>query len=896
MKTKFFLTLCLAIAGTTGIPAQTSVTTFNAVKDADRTLLFDINTTGRKLPILWGLDTAWPSEENIRRGVSYMGSDIIKVARVSFQPWEFMAETNELPLVLENNLRERLRLVSLIGGPDKVKLALNNDAPDDKYDHKYSGAATDETACRAYCNLIYGTMKSCQDKGWTVVSASPLNEPDYVYNNQGSKDDFLAIARMLKESYPGFKDGKVRISGGNTLNCDEAMPWYTHLSEYIDEGNTHQLAGDFEHYADFFKKVRDDGKYATADELHNVMEAMVGVEYGMQTGIWWGTAELARGEFCKASDGERLAYAENRPAWTAASVYRAPDGRIQAFCGSSERQATASNFRFVSTARDVFFDGHGPCREYVVDLPGGNGYQQGQTNAECVVDITWGEDIRPVINGEYILMNAYSKKVLTADGELVNFASIIQKTTDGLKGQLWEVKPAPITIGGDFSYYTVKLAENPDMKLDVNNWSLEDGGGIILYNGGLGNNEQWRLRYEGDGYFSISSRHSNLCLEVSEESTADGVKILQATRNGSPRQLWRLLPANAQCETDAPDAPSALTATGQSASIRLEWNASPSADVAGYTVLRAEKGNEEFNTVGRGITGTSFIDNSVTQGVEYTYKVKAVDRSLNTSATTTTVTASTNGDNALIAHYKMDDNLLDETENAFHGSTTASLAYFAAHDGKGVRTRTKEAVQLPYQVANLRDMTVATWVRCQDNTDGIRVFDFGNNEEQHLYLSPNEGGVMKFAITDGVEQSISSNTAMPTKTWNHIAVTLDDNGAVMYLNGQKVAEGNISIRPADFMPVLNYIGRGQSTSIPYLFGAIDDFRVYNHALNAGEINAVMNGSSDIHELTTTSSPIISTEYYNLNGARINSPQQGVYIVREIHADGSVTTGKKVVIP
>ena len=91
--------------------------------------------------------------------------------------------------------------------------------------------------------------------------------------------------------------------------------------------------------------MRAGGKYATAGELHNVMEAMVGVEYGMQTGIWWGSAEQARGEFMKASAGERLGYAENRKAWSAASVYRAPSGRVQAFLGCSERQARPSTYK-----------------------------------------------------------------------------------------------------------------------------------------------------------------------------------------------------------------------------------------------------------------------------------------------------------------------------------------------------------------------------------------------------------------------------------------------------------------------------------------------------------------------------------------------------------------------
>lgn len=199
---------------------------------------------------------------------------------------------------------------------------------------------------------------------------------------------------------------------------------------------------------------------------------------------------------------------------------------------------------FLAIAKDVFFDGHGPQREYVVD-------------------ITWGEDVRPVIDESYIIMNAYSKKRLSVDGAIENLSPIIQKNASDASSQVWEIKPTPITIGGDFSYYTIKNTDNTDMKLDILNFSLEEGGAIIIYNGATGTNEQWYLKYAGNGYFMIKSRHSNLCLEISEESMADGVKVHQASPTGNPRQLWRFLPLDAPCETDAPDTPAKLTAIPQ---------------------------------------------------------------------------------------------------------------------------------------------------------------------------------------------------------------------------------------------------------------------------------------------------------------------------------------------
>lgn len=43
---------------------------------------------------------------------------------------------------------------------------------------------------------------------------------------------------------------------------------------------------------------------------------------------------------------------------------------MQGFCGSSERQAVTTSYSFLSRDRDVFYDGHGPQRQFVVEIPG----------------------------------------------------------------------------------------------------------------------------------------------------------------------------------------------------------------------------------------------------------------------------------------------------------------------------------------------------------------------------------------------------------------------------------------------------------------------------------------------------------------------------------------------
>lgn len=874
------------------VPA--SSLSFSPVKATDRTLVFSTSDEGRSLPILWGLDTAWPSEENMRRGVSYMGAGIIGVVRVSFQPWDYLPDSWTLTPRLEANLQERLRLVSLAGGPERVRLALNNDAPGDVYDSRYFGAADNPEACKAYCNLIYGTMKFCQDQGWTVVSASPLNEPDYVWNNQGSKADFLAIARMLREDYPGFSDGSVRISGGNTLNCDEALPWYEYLSEYIDEGNTHQLAGDFDNYADFFTRVREDGKYATADELHNVMEAIVGVEYGMQTGIWWGTAELARGEFCKASGGHRLAYSENRKAWSAASVYRAPDGRVQAFCGTSERQAKPSGFRFVSTDRDVFYDGHGPCREYVVELPGGDGYQQGQTNAECVVEIGWGEDVRPVVDGKYQIMNAASGMLLAYGGEAANFAPILQ--TGEFSGKaVWNVTPVPATIGGDFSYCSVTLGENPDMKLDVNNWTLEPGGSIILYNGGMGGNEQWYLEYKGDGFFRIRSRHSNLCLEAT--GAADGSAVCQMEPSDSRSQLWRFQTPGVDRDMTAPAPPLSLVAEAMPASVRLAWDAAASDDTESYIVLRAGKDDSGFSIVGRDVKGEEFIDNTVRQGGEYRYKVKSVDRSGNTSVGCEEAVVRMERTPAMVAYLSFDgDDCSDRSPNAFDGYSSENGLFVAGHreGSRALHISGPFYLQLPYRAVHSDELTLSVWLRWQGG-DGQRLFAFGNDDDNCFYLSPLENGTARLSWSHGGDSGELTFASPETKKWTHLAVVVRPGLMSVYVDGECVGEaksGGFSM--TGLSPVLNYFGCGLDKVSGKLRGTVDDLSIYNYSLTQEQIRAVMeNPDSGVDRTEMSDDVVTGREYYTLSGARVVTPAKGLYIVVERLENGGIRVRKEI---
>lgn len=877
-------------------------------KTAATAVPYSVDDTGKQLPITWGLDTAWPDEWNMRRGTAFIGAENLAVARVSFQPSDLVVN-GELSAAQKAALDTRLRLVRYSG---VTHLALNCDhevlmTPDNATEAQEAEYAQHRANYvgkpEEWVKLFEATTLYCQKQGFTVVSISPFNEPDYGWN-QGTRTDFYNIAKLMKEN-PFFDS--IRISGGNTLNCDQALPWYNAMKDCLDEGNTHQLAGEFNTYASFFETVRADGKHATADELHNVMEAMVGVEYGMQTGIWWGFDGLARGEFCRASNnGDRLAYAEDRSTWTAASVYRNnKEGKVQAFLGTSERQANNASYRFISRDRDVFYDGYGPVRDFVVDMPGGTGYQQGQTNAERMVNITWGEDVQPYINGNYVIQNKQTGYVLS----LVQVTSgagsnVIQRVhAQKATNQQWSVVPVNSRIGGDFSYYSIRPLSNTDLCLDVLNSSLESNANIIVWDSNNGAQQQWYLQYAGNGYFYIRSRQSTHCLKA---GIGVGAAIKQATFTGDDNQQWRFVPAGLQSESLPPTAPVGLTATSRLASIRLDWNPNTEADLAGYTILRAEvpqaAGEDTlFNTIARGVSSHAFLDNHVVQGVEYLYKIKAQDQVGNLSLASETVKTSTTGEKGLVGKWQFDGNLNDESGNQLHGATDGSYFVYLttlsiSGENASMFNGTSHFVQLPHEVASMRQMTVCTWVRWRTDTGWQRIFDFGNGTDHYMFLTPNGNNQMRFVMKNGGDEEVLAATKLKTDTWTHVAVTIADEAVTLYVNGEQVAQSaDMKIRPIDIRPMMNYIGRSQYSNDPLLKAYVDDFRIYNYALDAEEVKAVTEDTAadNIREETTTASPVIATEYYTPNGVRLSQPAKGINLIRHIHADGTVRIEKEI---
>jgi uncharacterized protein len=184
---------------------------------------------------------------------------------------------------------------------------------------------------------------------------------------------------------------------------------------------------------------------------------------------------------------------------------------------------------------------------------------------------------------------------------------------------------------------------------------------------------------------------------------------------------------------------------------------------------------------------------------------------------------------------------------------SAGYRFAAGKVGKALYLSNTSAahVVLPAaMLANDCEATVATWVYLNSQSTWQRVWTFSIDNSVYMYLTTNSEttGFVRTGITlDGNganQQYVEGPATLPTGVWTHVATVLGPAGLVFYVNGAPVAVSTSApLRPADMGKTLHdYIGRSNYPWDPYLDGNIDEFRVYNRALSAAEVQALAAGS------------------------------------------------------
>ncbi len=190
----------------------------------------------------------------------------------------------------------------------------------------------------------------------------------------------------------------------------------------------------------------------------------------------------------------------------------------------------------------------------------------------------------------------------------------------------------------------------------------------------------------------------------------------------------------------------------------------------------------------------------------------------------------------IIAHYKMEGNLNDETNSntltAFGEPeySTGKIGQALVFDG------TNDYLKLPTGISYQNNFMFAAWVYWNGGSQWQRILDIGNGITHYMLLTPSSGGnTLRLAITNsggGGEKRIDT-TQMPTGQWVHIAIVVSDSTINLYVDGNLAGTiANTGLTLSDVYANCSYIGKSQFAADPLFNGMIDDIRIYNYSIGS----------------------------------------------------------------
>lgn len=214
--------------------------------------------------------------------------------------------------------------------------------------------------------------------------------------------------------------------------------------------------------------------------------------------------------------------------------------------------------------------------------------------------------------------------------------------------------------------------------------------------------------------------------------------------------------------------------------------------------------------------------------------------------------------------------LLDLSGNAHHGTlavgpppsgalsdggaaTGEAFSFTAGKVGNGLALNAPAYayVGLPAGLlAGLTEVTVATWIKVKSTTSYQRIFDFGTDTTNFMYLATanRDDSAPRFRIVSssagaldaGLSQVLEGSAPIVAGVWTHVVLVLGPGGAALYVNGGLQASSTaVTLSPADLgSTTANYIGRSEFAVDPYLDAEIDEYRIYARALGADEVAAL----------------------------------------------------------
>ena len=309
----------------------------------------------------------------------------------------------------------------------------------------------------------------------------------------------------------------------------------------------------------------------------------------------------------------------------------------------------------------------------------------------------------------------------------------------------------------------------------------------------------------------------------------------------------------------APAIPSNLIAKAPSYNtVNLTWR-DLSNNETGFEIWRSTSATTGFTTVGTtAANATTFTDNTVAPNTKYYYQI----RSINTYGQSAFVSS------IIEADWKFNNNYIDSSGNGrtltSGGSPTFDNTAAGHIEGShAVKLNgTSQNISIPNTNSFLQEAytqrTFSVWIKPTVTTGTYRViFDAGGSDDGVCLLLNNNrliAGVASNSQKDSVSTAFTNTT-----TWSHVAVVYQGDSLQLYVNGVLAAQKtNLSFNALTTTSNAARIGQVSGShalninSSTMYSGSIDEFLIFNTALDAAAVASVKNfGTDGAVSFTTT---------------------------------------------
>ena len=144
-------------------------------------------------------------------------------------------------------------------------------------------------------------------------------------------------------------------------------------------------------------------------------------------------------------------------------------------------------------------------------------------------------------DGAYYIVNSNGLYMDVKDGIIANGSNVQGWEGNKSNAQKWMLVP----VNGEQSIpdgdYELRSAKEFNFVADVSGTSVDDGATVHLWESVGANNQKWAVKYVGDGYYTITSKHSNKVLNVKGAGYKGCPDVQQWTyTEGDAASLWMI--------------------------------------------------------------------------------------------------------------------------------------------------------------------------------------------------------------------------------------------------------------------------------------------------------------------------------------------------------------------